>query len=95
MTSVTTIEIRTGRDVCTATVCSTVKRYSCAPVRNKGLSAGSRAKMNRFYDRIDRDLAKWEREQFPRKKRRHGKRRHRRYGEPIQLLKDGIGKGGR
>ena len=93
MTSVTTIEIRTSRDVCTATVCSTVKHDSCAPVRNKGLSAGSRAKMNRFYDRIDRDLAKWERDMFPRKKRRHGKKRHRRHGKPVQILKVNIGKG--
>lgn len=93
MTSVTKIEIRGGWNVCVASVASSVKRDDYASLHRKGLSSGSRARIEHFYDRIDRDLAKWERDMFPRKKRRHGKKRRRRHGKPVQLLKVNIGKG--
>ena len=53
-----------------------------------GITPGSRAKIRRFYEEVDRSLAAWERAMFPRKKRRrkHGKR-GRRHGGCILLLK--------
>lgn len=81
----TRVEIRTGHGVSVTSVSSEVRRDDYAGLHGKGMFAGTRRKVERFYDDIDRHLAAWEREMFPRKKRRrrHGKRRH---GKFVDLL---------
>ncbi len=84
----TRVEIRTGNGVSMTSVSSEIRRDDYAGLRGKGMFAGTRRKLERFYDNIDRHLAAWEREMFPAKKRRrrHGKRRH---GEFVNLLGGG------
>ena len=86
----TRVEIRPGHGVSVTSVSSEVRRDDYAGLRGKGMFAGTRRKVERFYDQIDRDLAAWEREMFPRKKRRrrHGKRRH---GKFVNLLGEKMG----
>ena len=92
MTSLTRIELRTGGGISVTAIASGMSRSDYANLHCKGLSAGSHARVERFYDRIDRDLAEWERGMFPKKKRRRGKKRRNRHGKPVQLLKSGFGK---
>ena len=84
----TRVEIRTGNGVSMTSVSSEIRRDDYAGLRGKGMFAGTRRKLERFYDNIDRHLAAWEREMFPAKKRRrrHGKRRH---GKFVNLLGGG------
>ena len=72
------MEIRTGHGVSVTSVSSEIRRDDYAGLHRKGVFAGARRRIERFYDDIDRHLAAWEHEMFPRKKRRrrHGRRRH-------------------
>ena len=69
---VTRIEIRNGRGVVITTAEGVRCRSPYAGLCERTLSPSARGGIERFYDRIDRDLAAWERRRFPRKKKRHG-----------------------
>ena len=86
----TRVEIRTGHGVSVTSVSSEIRRDDYAGLHRKGMFAGTRRRIERFYDDIDRHLAAWEREMCPRKnrRRRHGKRRH---GKFVNLLGEKIG----
>ena len=79
---VTRIEIRGGNGIVITTTEGSRKADSYANLHTRSLPPRARGKIERFYDRIDRDLAAWERSMFPKKKRKHrggrkrGKRRH-------------------
>ena len=84
----TRIEIRGGNGIVITTTEGSRKADSYASLHTRSLPPRARCKIERFYNRIDRDLAAWERSMFPKKKRKHrggrkhGKRRH----APINLL---------
>ena len=85
---VTRIEIRGGNGIVITTTDGSRKNDSYASLHTGSLPPRARGKIERFYDKIDRDLAAWERSMFPKKKRKHrggrkhGKRRH----APVDLL---------
>ena len=85
---VTRIEIRGGNRIVITTTGGSRKNDSYASLHTRSLPPRARGKIERFYDKIDRDLAAWERSMFPKKKhkhrggRKHGKRRH----TPVDLL---------
>jgi len=86
---VTRIEIRGGNGIVITTTEGSPKSDSYASLHTRSLPPRARGKIERFYDRIDRHLAAWERSLFPKKKKRkhrggrkHGKRRH----TPIDLF---------
>ena len=84
----TRIEIRGGNGIVITTTESSRKADSYASLHTRSLTPRARGKIERFYDRIDRDLAAWERSMFPKKKRRRrGGRKHgKRSRAPIDQL---------
>ena len=79
---VTRIDIHCGSGIVITTTEGSRKTNSYASLHTRSLPPRARDRIERFYDRIDRDLAVWERSMFPKKKRKHrggkkrGKRRH-------------------